>query len=159
MKNKKEVYLILDNIRSNFNVGSIFRTADCVGVKKIFLCGLTPAPLDRFGREVAEIKKVALGAEKNIIWEKVVSTSRLIDKLKKEGIEIVSLELAKGALDYKKFKPKNPFAIILGNEVDGIAKKILEKSDEVIEIPMKGKKESLNVSISAAVALFRILEV
>ena len=164
MKSKKEVYLILDNIRSNFNVGSIFRIADCAGVKKIFLAGTTPAPIDRFGREVGEIKKVALGAEKNIPWEKVSSTFSIIKKLKKaclsgrqENFEIVSLEQSPESIDYKKFKPKKNFALIVGNEVDGVSKKVLDVSDKIIEIKMAAKKESLNVSMATAVALFRIL--
>lgn len=157
MRNKKEAYLILDNIRSNFNVGSIFRIADCTGVKKIFLAGTTPTPIDRFGREVGEIKKVALGAEKNIEWEKVSSALSIIKKLRKEDFEIVSLEQSERSIDYKKFKPNKNFALIVGNEVDGISKKVLDASDKIIEIKMKGEKESLNVSIATAVALFRIL--
>lgn len=159
MKSKKEAYLILDNIRSNFNVGSIFRIADCAGIAKIFLAGTTPAPLDRFGREVGEIKKVALGAEKNIAWEKVSTILSLVKKLKKENFEIISLEQSDDSTDYKKYKPNKNFALVVGNEVDGVSKKVLDVSDKMIEIKMEGKKESLNVSIATAVALFRILEI
>lgn len=159
-KNKKrEIYIILDDVRSNFNVGSIFRIADCVGVTKIFLGGYTPSPLDKFGRENKEIKKVALGGETAVLYEKVFSVSRLVKSLKKKGFEIVSLEQADDSVDYKKFKPSQKIAIIVGNEVDGVSKKILKISDKKIEIPMKGKKESLNVSVATAVALFRILNV
>lgn len=158
-KNKREVFLILENIRSNFNVGSIFRIADCVGVSKVFLCGYTPAPTDKFGRNNNELKKVALGGDVSVDWEKVFSVSRLVKDLKEKGFQIVSLEQADGSIDYKKFKPKYPVAIVLGNEVSGVSKNTLKNSDIKIEIPMKGKKESLNVSIATAVALFRVMGV
>ncbi|MEI6296778.1 MAG: TrmH family RNA methyltransferase [bacterium] len=154
-----EVFLILDNIRSNFNVGSIFRIADCAGIKKVFLVGVTPSPIDRFGRDNKELKKVSLGGENSVSWEKVSSVSRLIGKLKKDGFEIVSLEQGANSIDYKKFKIKSPTVIILGNEVNGIPKNILDKSDKTIEIKMEGKKESLNVAVATAVVLFRILEI
>jgi len=160
MKNKtKEVVIILDDIRSCFNVGSLFRIADCVGVSKVFLCGYTPAPVDKFGRINKEIKKVALGGEVSVSWEKHFSVLRLVKKLKSEGFEIVSLEQSDNSLDYKKFKPIKKTAIIVGNEVLGVSNKILKLSDRIVEIPMKGKKESLNVAVATAVALFRILKI
>lgn len=159
-KNKtKELYLILDDIRSNFNVGSIFRIADCVGIKKIFLGGITPAPLDRFGRANKEVKKVALGADKTVSWEQVSSVSRLMHKLKKDGFEIVSLEQSRDSIDYKKLKLKNKTALIVGNEVEGVKKSILKASDKIIEIPMMGDKESLNVAVATGITVFRILGV
>ena len=158
-RNKKEVVLILENVRSNFNVGSIFRTADCSGVSKVYLCGYTPAPVDKFGRENKEMKKVSLGGDVSVSWEKVFSVSRLVKELRENGFEIVSLEQADDSVDYKKFKLKNKTAIIVGNEVKGVSKKTLENSDVKIEIPMMGEKESLNVSIATAVALFRVLEI
>ncbi|TSD03156.1 MAG: tRNA/rRNA methyltransferase SpoU [Parcubacteria group bacterium Athens0714_16] len=158
MKNFK-VYLILHDIRSNHNVGSIFRTADAVGVSKIFLTGYTPAPVDRFGRDVNEISKTALGAEKNIEWKKVKSISTLIKKLKKDDFLIIGVEQSKKSVDYKKIKTNSSTVFIFGNEVKGISKSILDKCDVITEIPMKGKKESLNVSVSAGVVLFRILGV
>lgn len=155
----KQIYIIIDNIRSNHNVGSIFRTADALGVSKIYLCGTTPCPLDRFGREVGEISKTALGAEKNIPWEYTKTTKVSLNKLKKEGIKIVAIEQSKDSVDYKKIKIKNNVAFVLGNEVGGINKNILKLCDFVAEIPMKGGKESLNVSVAAGVALFRILNI
>lgn len=163
----KQIYLILHNIRSNYNVGSIFRTADAVGVSKIFLTGYTPAPKDRFGREVKEISKTALGAEKNIKWEKTKNISTLIKKFKKEKILVIGVEQSKKSVDYKKISAKGGLAFsrkgnmifIFGNEVNGLPKTVLNKCDVVAEIPMKGKKESLNVSVSAGVVLFRILNV
>ena len=156
---KKETRLILHNIRSNHNVGSIFRTGDALGVTKIFLTGYTPTPLDKFGREVKEISKTALGAEKNIPWEKNKNVRKVIENLKKEGFQIIAIEQAKNSVDYKKIKIKGKTAFILGNEVTGILKEILSLCDVIAEIPMKGEKESLNVSVSAGVALFRILNI
>lgn len=156
---KKETVLILHNIRSTYNVGAIFRTADAAGIAKIFLCGYTPAPVDEFNRVNPSIAKTALGAEKNIAWEKVTSITILINKLKKAGYQIVALEQAENSIDYKKIKPKFPAALVLGEEVSGLTPAILKTCDLVAEIPMRGKKESLNVSVAAGVALFRILGV
>jgi len=156
---KKQAFLILYNIRSTYNVGAIFRTADACGISKIYLVGYTPAPIDQFGREDKSIAKTALGAEKNIAWEKVKTIAPLLAKLKKGGVQIIAIEQASNSIDYKKIKPKFPCAIILGEEVKGMTKTILDKCDVVAEIPMRGKKESLNVSVAGGVALFRILNI
>ncbi|MBX4210919.1 TrmH family RNA methyltransferase [Candidatus Parcubacteria bacterium] len=148
------IYLILHNIRSTHNVGSIFRTADAAGVYKIFLTGYTPQPIDRFGRAQKDIAKVALGAEKNIPWHYIKNVHTVLDRMKKEKIELIALEQSKESIDYKKIKPKKSWALILGNEVGGISPAILKKCDLICEIPMKGKKESLNVSVAAGIALF-----
>ena len=154
-KNKKNlkplVSLVLHNIRSAYNVGSIFRTADGAGVSKIYLCGITSNPNDE-----PKISKTALGAEKTVTWEYCKQTWRLLDKLKKEGVEVVALEQDKKAVDYRKFKPKRPVALVLGNEVGGLSPTILRAADAIMEIPMRGKKESLNVSVAAGVALYEI---
>lgn len=165
----KEVVLILHNIRSKYNIGSIFRTADAAGVSRIFLTGYTPAPTDRFGREVKEIAKVALEAQKTVAWEKN-SIENALKKLRKNGFQIISVEQSKSSIDYKKIKPKFPLALVFGNEVTGLNKKILKNSDLIIEIPMRGKltrnrrlgdvgKESLNVSVAAGIIVFRISNV
>ncbi len=154
---KKDIQLILHDIRSAQNVGSIFRTADACGVSKIYLTGYTPAPLDRFNRPVKEIAKTALGAEKNILWEKV-TIGKCLEKLKSDGFYIIALEQNKKSVDYKKIKPKSKTAILVGNEVLGISEAVLKRVDIIGEIPMKGKKESLNVSVALGVALFRILD-
>ncbi|KKR10431.1 MAG: tRNA/rRNA methyltransferase [Parcubacteria group bacterium GW2011_GWA2_39_18] len=146
----KEFVVLLHNIRSRFNVGSIFRTADGAGISKIYLCGITPAPPH------PNIEKVSLGAEKNISFEKVHSTVPLLKKLKAEGFQIVALEQNKKSLPYNKFKPKNKVALILGAEVSGLPPKILKLSDKIIEIPMFGKKESLNVSVAFGIAAYKI---
>lgn len=154
---KKEVIIVLPDIRSSLNVGSIFRTADACGVDKIYLTGYTPAPIDKFGRADKQITKTALGAEKTIAWEKIEDVSKLLTKLKKQKFYLIAVEQDKNSVDYKKVKPKAKTAFIFGNEVEGLAKNILKKCDVVAEIPMRGGKESLNVSVSAGVALFRIL--
>ena len=156
---KKEIYVMLLDIRSVYNVGAIFRTADALGIDKIFLAGITPTPLDRFGRERKDLAKSALGAEKSVPWGQVENAGSLIRKMKKEGVEVIAIEQSENSVDYKKIKIKNPTMFIVGNEVEGIPAKILKECDEVAEIPMKGKKESLNVAVSFAVALFRILNV
>jgi tRNA G18 (ribose-2'-O)-methylase SpoU len=149
MKNK-DFYVICDNIRSRENVGSIFRTADALGIKKIYLCGITPCPPHQ------KISKAALGAENYIEWEYFKQTGKLIDKLKKEKIKIAVLEQSKKSISLQKFKPKFPLALVIGNEVRGISKSILKKADKIIEIKMKGKKESLNVSVAFGIAGYEI---
>jgi tRNA G18 (ribose-2'-O)-methylase SpoU len=158
-KSELEIIAVLDNIRSVHNVGSIFRTSDALGVNKIFLCGCTPTPKDRFGRERKDLAKVALGAEKSIEWEYFETTEEVVKKLKKEKFQIIALEQSKNSIDYKKVKTKNKTAIILGEEVHGLNKKVLDLADVVMEIPMRGIKESLNVSVSFGVAAFRIFNV
>lgn len=158
MKNKK-VYVLLHNIRSTHNVGSIFRTADALGVTKIYLSGYTPTPLDRFGRPRKDVAKVALGAEKNIPWEYVEDSEKTIKELKKLKCQIIGLEQTKNSTDYKKVKIKYPVLLVVGNEVGGIDGKILSLCDVIAEIPMRGKKESLNVSVAFGVALFRMLNI
>ncbi len=149
---------ILHNIRSMFNVGSIFRTADGAGFLKIYLCGITPAPYDEFGRLRSQVSKVALGAEKTVEWEKCKSTATIISRLKKEGYTIIAVEIARGAVPYFKFKPKKKekVALIVGHEVKGLSAAILKLSDKIIYIPMRGKKESLNVGVAFGVAAFHI---
>ncbi|MES2134714.1 MAG: RNA methyltransferase [Patescibacteria group bacterium] len=150
--------VILHNIRSAQNVGSVFRTADAVGVGKIYLTGYTPAPLDRFGRADGKIAKTALGAEQVIAWESCKSASALIKRLKKEGVRVVAVEQARSAVSYTKWQPKFPTALILGNEVLGVSSALLRVCDEIVEIPMRGKKESLNVSVAAGIILFKASE-
>ncbi|MGM0482614.1 MAG: TrmH family RNA methyltransferase [Patescibacteria group bacterium] len=156
-KELKKLYLILHNIRSVHNVGSIFRTSDAAGVSKIFLTGYTPRPVDRFNKKRKDLSKVALGAEKTVSWEGYASHSAIIDKLKKEGFDIVALEQSDRSIDYKSYDYRNKTALLVGNEVKGLSSRTLSKVDNIIEIPMKGEKESLNVSVACGVALFRIM--
>lgn len=156
---KKETVLVLDNIRSAHNVGAIFRTADAVGVSKIYLTGITPDPIDRFGRKRSDIAKSALGAEESVSWEHVDDIKECISNLKEEGFEIIALEQSENSIDYKEYKTAEKTAVILGQEVGGIKKEILDLCDKTIEISMVGKKDSLNVSVATGVALFRILNI
>lgn len=150
----KQIAVLLHNVRSTHNVGSIFRTADAAGVTRVFLSGYTPTPLDRFGRAQKDIAKVALGAEKFVPWEYHKIPSQLISKMKREGWTIVGVEQDKRSIDYKKFRPRNKTLYIFGNEVNGISKSLLKKCDAIVEISMRGKKESLNVSVAAGIVLF-----
>ncbi|MEI6280655.1 MAG: TrmH family RNA methyltransferase [bacterium] len=159
MKNKKQNILILHNIRSVENVGAMFRTADAAGIDKIYLTGYTPTPLDRFGRKRGDMAKSALGAEEFVPWEQKKSISSLLSNLKKDGFYIIGIEQDKKSIDYKSVKLKEKNAFLVGEEVAGISKSNLTKCDVIAEIPMRGKKESLNVSVALGIALFRILKI
>ena len=151
--------LILHNIRSVENVGAMFRTADAVGINKIYLTGYTPTPLDRFGRKRRDMAKSALGAEEFVLWEQRKNIFSLLVKLKRDQYFIIAIEQDKKSVDYKKVKLKQKNVFIVGAEVTGIPKNILQKCNIITEIPMKGKKESLNVSVALGIALFRILDI
>ena len=150
--------VLLYNIRSSYNVGSIFRTADGAGVKKIYLCGITPSPQDRYGRINKKLVKVSLGAERSIDFEQIKSTNILISRLKKERYKILALEQDKRSKNIFKFKPKKnlKYALILDGEKRGLPESILKKADEILEIPQKGKKESLNVAVAFGIASFHL---
>lgn len=150
-----QLFVIAHNIRSLHNVGSIFRAADGFGVTKVYLTGYTGTPE---GKNAEKIHKVALGAEEFVEWEYTRSLARLITKLKKQGVRIVALE---NNQQYKitslvKYKPKFPMALILGEEVKGHTKKTLDSCDDIVEIPMQGQKESLNVSVACGIALYAL---
>jgi len=138
-------------MRSLFNVGSVFRTADCFGVSKIYLTGITGVPPRK------EISKVALGADKYIPWEYARQPLRLIKRLKAEGYRIVALEQLPGkSIRLGNYKPKFPMALILGYEVSGLPQNLLSACDDVVEIPLYGQKESLNVASAFAIAAHHI---
>ena len=143
-------------------MGSIFRTADAAGVEKIILSGYTPTPLDRFLRERKDFSKVSLGAEKTVAWEHATQLVPVLKKLKKGGYKIIAVEQDKNSVSLFDYTAKNKYAsrrlaLILGNEVKGLSKSILTQADTIVEIPMRGTKESLNVSVAAGVALFTLL--
>jgi len=154
---EKEAYLLLDNIRSVHNVGSIFRTADCAGVSKIFCVGTTPQPIDRFGRKRKDFAKVSLGAEESVTWEHMDNdeATKTIKRLKKGGVTIVAVEQTINSVNFSTFNATGKTLFIFGNEVEGVSERLLSLSDAVIEIPMKGKKESLNVSVTVGIILFQ----
>lgn len=151
MKLKCQLFMVLDNVRSAYNVGSIFRTAEAYKVEKIFLTGYTPTPLNK------KVIKTSLGSEKNVSWQHISYGLNCIKKLKKEKVRIVCLENSvKGAVSIFNFQPKFPLAVIVGNEVKGVRKNLLNMADEVVYIPMYGKKESFNVAVASGIFLFYI---
>ena len=150
-----EVIVILHNIRSTHNVGSIFRTADAAGATKMYLTGYTPKPVDRFGRPQKDIAKTALGAHEYVSWE-TGDIRNVLKNLKKEGFSIISIEQDERSVALDDFKTLPKMALILGNEVRGVSKQLRDKSDYIVEIPMHGKKESLNVSVTAGIVLFSL---
>ena len=152
---------ILHDIRSVINVGAIFRTCDAAGISKIYLTGITSTPLDRFGRIRADLAKSALGAEKTVAWEFSPKIEPVLAGLKKEKYKIIAIEQSPTSIDYKKVHEQigssENIAFSVGNEVRGLPTEILDHCDVVAEIPMRGHKESLNVSTAFGIAVFRIL--
>lgn len=147
---KEKLVLVLPDIRSAHNVGAMFRTADGVGVDKIYLCGYTARPPH------TQLDKVSLGAEKWVPWEYSKQAWRLLGELRKRGYNIVALEQTKTSANIYKWKPKFPLALVVGNEKTGVTKSLLKYCDSSVELPMHGRKTSLNVSIAAGIALYYI---
>jgi 23S rRNA (guanosine2251-2'-O)-methyltransferase len=150
---KRDIRILLHDIRSVHNVGAIFRTADAVGVTKIYLSGYSPAPVDRFGLTRTDFAKASLGSEKTVAWE--IADANLVSDLKRDGFQIISVEQDARSVDYKDARIGEKALVIFGNEVSGVSKEILDGSDIIAEIPMRGMKESLNISVSAGIVLFR----
>lgn len=155
---KQDIRILLHNIRSAHNVGAIFRTSDAIDVFHIYLSGYSPLPIDRFNRPVKEIAKTALGGEHAIPWSGIKNPTRLITTLQSEGFTIVAIEQDARAIDYKQFHPKGKTLILVGNEVRGLSEAMKQRADTIIEIPMHGKKESLNVSVAFGIAMFRMFD-
>ena len=149
------VAVLFHNVRSAHNVGALFRTADGAGVSKVYLTGYTPTPLDRFGRPQKEIAKTALGAEKTVPWEYAKSPAGVIERLRRDGWTIVGVEQDARSVDYRSFKVGGDTLFIFGAEVRGLSPALCRRCDVLIEIPMHGAKESLNVSVAAGIILFR----
>lgn len=152
--------VVLHNIRSLHNVGSIFRTADAAGISKIYLCGITSKPIDEFGRPREQLTKVSLGAEKYVEWEYCKSTVRLMNKLKTQGYKILAIEQLKKSILYFRLNVKGQLSnivLVLGSEIKGLPNSILNRADKILEIPMKGKKESLNVSVAFGIIAFHLI--
>ena len=149
---KTPVIVILDNIRSAHNVGSVFRTCDAFLIDKIILCGITAIPPNK------EIRKTALGSSESVDWRYYKNTEEVIIKLKKKDYQIIAVEQANKSIKLESFRPENEkkYAIIFGNEIKGISQKIIDNSDSVIEIPQFGTKHSLNVSVSAGIVIWDI---
>jgi 23S rRNA (guanosine2251-2'-O)-methyltransferase len=160
IRSEHNAIAVLCDIRSEENVGSMFRTSDAVGVTKLYLAGYTPAPLDRFNRPSSKIAKAALGAQETISWEHKKSIPALLKRLKKEGYMLIAIEQSENSVDYRAIDvAKKKVALIVGNEVTGLSKSVVRLCDVVVEITMKGNKESLNVSVAFGVAAFRIFNI
>jgi 23S rRNA (guanosine2251-2'-O)-methyltransferase len=149
---KTPLIIVLDNIRSLNNIGSVFRTSDAFLIEKIYLCGITATPPHK------DIHKTALGSTDTVDWEYVESTLELIEKLKAEGVNVISIEQAENAILLNDFTPKQQttYAIVFGNEVKGVSQSVVSASDMVIEIPQFGTKHSLNISVSAGVVVWDV---
>lgn len=145
--------VVLNNIRSLHNVGSIFRTADGAGVGKIYLCGITGYPPNN------QITKTALGAEQRVPWEYAQDVVQIISQLKEKKYQIVLLEQTKQSLLYENFIPQRPVCLVVGNEVEGITDGILPYCDQAIEIEMAGLKNSLNVSVAFGIIAYHFRKV
>jgi 23S rRNA (guanosine2251-2'-O)-methyltransferase len=151
---KLPVYVILNSIRSSYNVGSIFRTSDGVMIKKLFLCGYTPHPPKK------EVLKTALGSQESVSWEYVKDTKEVVQKLKAEGIKICALELTESSIpNYQLNRNNFPLALIVGNEITGVSQDLLDMCDMSIEIPQFGIKQSLNVAVAYGIAVFDLRRV
>ncbi len=150
---KAPVILILDNIRSQHNIGAAFRTSDAFAIEKIYLCGICAVPPS------AEIRKAALGAEESVEWEYRADTRNLVDELKKEGIIPLAVEQTENSLLLSRFTPQKgvKYALIFGNEVKGVDQDVVDICSGTIEIPQYGTKHSLNVSVAVGVVLWDIL--
>ncbi len=132
----------------------MFRTADGAGVNKIYLSGYTPRPIDRFGRTQGEIEKTSLGASLTVLWEDIVSLSELIKKLQSEGVTVVALEQTEKSVPLATLPQYEDVAFIVGNEVAGVEEEALALVDIIVDIPMLGEKESLNVSVATGIILY-----
>ena len=148
------IYVLLDNIRSLYNVGSIFRTSDGARIAKLFLCGYTPHPPRK------EIEKTALGATVTVPWEYVKDARSVIDNLKSQGIRICVLEHTDESRKYYSLtKTDFPLCLVVGSEIAGVSKDIITQADIAVEIPMKGMKQSLNAAVAYGIAVFELVKI
>lgn len=147
---KTPIILVLDNIRSLNNIGSVFRTADAFAVEAIYLCGITAQPPHR------EINKTALGATESVAWKYFEQTLDAVEALKQNGYEVCSVEQAENSTFLNMYHPKEKVALIFGHEVKGVEQQVINHSDKVLEIPQKGTKHSLNISVSVGVVLWDV---
>lgn len=142
---------VLDNIRSQHNIGSIFRTSDAFRISELYLCGITATPPNR------EINKSALGATESVKWQYFGNTPQAIQKLREEGYTILAIEQAEGSIDLESYchDPSGKVALVFGNEVNGVSDEVMEMVDACIEIPQFGTKHSFNVSVTAAIVMYQ----
>jgi len=149
---RRPVSVLLDNVRSLYNVGSIFRTSDAAGVEKIYLCGITGKP------PRAEIHKAGLGAEKSVPWEYYQNPVEIVQTLKREGHRIVILEHTDQPQLYDEASYQFPLCLVVGHEITGVSDEVVELADMAIEIPMFGMKQSLNVAVAYGIAVYEIVK-
>ncbi|MCD8421367.1 RNA methyltransferase [Tenacibaculum finnmarkense genomovar ulcerans] len=151
---KTPIIVILDNIRSLNNVGSVFRTSDAFLIEKIYLCGITATPPNK------EIHKTALGATESVAWEHVENTIDLVEKLKKDNIKILAIEQAENSTMLNDFapEPNQKYAVVMGNEVKGVQQEVVSASDFCIEIPQLGTKHSLNISVTTGIVIWDLFQ-
>ena len=149
---KSPLVLVLDNVRSAHNVGSIFRTADAFRVQEIFLCGITATPPHK------DIRKTALGATESVQWQYCENTIDAIENLKSKGIIVLAVEQAEGSKSLSDFNPipETTYALVFGHEVKGVAQEVVSAADVVLEIPQEGTKHSLNVSVSVGLVVWEL---
>lgn len=149
---KSPIIVILDNVRSLNNIGSVFRSSDAFLIEKIYLCGITATPPHK------DIHKTALGATDTVTWEYAEDTLQVVEKLQAQNIQVAAIEQAENAIFLNEFKPAKDttYAFIFGNEVRGVSQKAVNKSDFVIEIPQVGTKHSLNIAVSAGIVLWDV---
>jgi tRNA G18 (ribose-2'-O)-methylase SpoU len=150
------VVVVLDNIRSLYNTGSILRTADASGVERVVLCGITPRP-DQGSRQRRAIAKTALGAEDTVPWSYEADTAAALSKLAADGYQLVAVETSPDAVNLFEWEPRWPVCLVFGHEVDGVSSSLAPHVDAVIRIPMLGHKRSLNVATAAGVVLYELL--
>lgn len=151
-KKRTPIYALLDNVRSLYNVGAIFRTSDAVMLKKLYLCGITGCPPRN------EISKTALGAEEIVPWEYKENAVKAIRELKKKGVKIVAVELAKGGVKYDEAKYKFPACFIFGHEVEGISDDVMDLVDMSVYVPMLGRANSLNVATCYGIIMYEAIK-
>lgn len=151
---KNEIYIILDNVLDTYNIGSIFRLADAVAAKKIYLCGGSETPPNH------RIKKASINTTEWVEWSYNESTASVIEnlKLKIKNLQVVAIEQSKKSVSYDQFEFKLPLALVVGHESDGVSKEVLKMVDGVVELPMYGVNKSLNVAVSLAVILYKVVE-
>ena len=150
---KRPIAVILDNVRSMHNVGSVLRTSDAFLIEKVYLCGITPNPPHR------EIRKTAIGAEESVSWQAEHDVLSLVQNLKAQGYQIIVVEQADESIPVRNFQPKDrKLAVVFGHEVEGVQNEIVELADVVLEIEQFGTKHSLNISVAAGIVLHHLAE-
>lgn len=149
---RNEIYLILDNVLDTYNIGSLFRLADAVAAKKLFICGASEYPPN------SRIHKAAVGTENWTVWEKRETALEVVKELKQEGVTVVAVEQDERSISYKDLVSPLPAAIVIGHETDGVSKEVVDECDIVVELPMYGINKSLNVWGTAAVVAYKILD-